>query len=481
MADNQASKLPAPSAEHRGIAAQQFDRANHVIATGNYDYGIQLLMTCCKLDPANLIYRKALRLTEKTKFKNNLKGSSFAFLSNSACKAKMKAAKGARDFLKVLEYGEEALARNPWDTGVQLDMATAADALGEINLAVWIMEQARHKDPKDTVVNKRLAGLYEKRGNYTQAINLWELVRQAKPQDDEARQKAHDLAATDTIARGGYAGNAPAPAKDVEEASEPFVDTSPQADMPSTPAEPPPSEVTVLQKRIDEDPTNVHAYLRLGGFHRRAGNLELAQKTLQLGLGPTANHFELVLELAEIDIEMLRQDLVLAEAKLRAQPTNEGARETRTRLLKEINSREMELYRQKADRYPTNKAYRFELGVRLLRAGQVEEAIGELQGLRSDPRYQWRALMYLGLCFKHHQNWRLAQRNFEEALEHLPPDELTMRKEILFQLAQGNAEAGEFSKAVGCASALCELDQRFRNISQMRSEWQARLTKPEVS
>src|SRR2546421_12985807 len=104
MADSHASVLPPPSPEHRRIAAGQFERANQVIATGNFDYGIQLLLTCCKLDPANLIYRQRLRHTEKTKYKNNLRGSRLALLTNSARKAKIKNAKRSRDYLKVLEY-----------------------------------------------------------------------------------------------------------------------------------------------------------------------------------------------------------------------------------------------------------------------------------------------------------------------------------------------------------------------------------------
>src|SRR2546429_6542475 len=104
MANTDAPRLPPTSPEHRRVAAGQFERANQVIATGNYDYGIQLLLTCCKLDPANLIYRQALRQTEKTKYKNNLRGSRLALLSTSAGKAKLKAAKRAGDYLKVLEH-----------------------------------------------------------------------------------------------------------------------------------------------------------------------------------------------------------------------------------------------------------------------------------------------------------------------------------------------------------------------------------------
>src|SRR6516225_9100048 len=151
MADKEVASL-SPSPDQRRVAAGQFDRANQVIATGNYDYGIQLLINCCKLDPANLIYRHTLRQTEKTKYKNNMRGSRLALLTTSAAKARMKAAKRAGDYVKVLACGEEILVRNPWDTGAQLDMAAAADALDLLDLAVWLLEQARQKNPKDVTV-----------------------------------------------------------------------------------------------------------------------------------------------------------------------------------------------------------------------------------------------------------------------------------------------------------------------------------------
>src|SRR5947209_12931339 len=183
MADAESTAVPNPTPEQRRVAAGQFQRANQVFATGNFDYAIQLLLTCCKLDPGNLIYRQALRKTEKVKYKNNMRGSRLAFVTTSAAKTRLKALKAARDYLKAIECSEEVLTHNPWDVGANMDLAEAAEALGLLDLAVWSMEQARQKDPKSTTVNRALARLYEKRGNFTQAIQLWELVRKADPRD----------------------------------------------------------------------------------------------------------------------------------------------------------------------------------------------------------------------------------------------------------------------------------------------------------
>src|SRR5262249_30639478 len=180
------------------------DRANQVIATGNFDYAIQLLLTCCKLDPGNFLFRQTLRRTQKAKYKDNLRGSRLASLTTVRTRAKLKAAKRTRDYLKVLEAGEVILSKNPWDVGAQMDMAEAADALGLIDHAIFFLDQARQKNPKDATLNRALARLFEKRGNFAHAIALWQLVKEVAPDDVEAAHKAKDLAASETIARGGY-------------------------------------------------------------------------------------------------------------------------------------------------------------------------------------------------------------------------------------------------------------------------------------
>src|SRR5258708_9442011 len=98
--------LPDPSPEQRKIAAERFERANQVISSGDYDYGMQLLLTCSKIAPANLIYRQTLRRTQKAKFKNNMRGSRLAVLSTSADKALIKGATRSKDFLRSLGHAE---------------------------------------------------------------------------------------------------------------------------------------------------------------------------------------------------------------------------------------------------------------------------------------------------------------------------------------------------------------------------------------
>jgi tetratricopeptide (TPR) repeat protein len=486
MAEHAPSPVPALTPEHRRIAAERFERANQLLVSGNFDYVIQLLLPCCKLDPANLIYRQALRRAQRAKFKNNRRGSRLARITNSGAKGRLKAAKRAGEHLLVLEHGEEALGRNPWDAAVQLDMAESACALGLLDLAIWLLEEAREKDDTDVTINRSLARLYEQRGQFTQALALWDLVLRIVPADAEARQKLTDLAAHEAAAHirqeKAIAEAEALEAEEEENDTETEVSDEDASQPPrlGLPADRVAREITSLQHQLENDPTNAELYLRLATLYRSLGQLDQAVEVLEEGLGPTGNQFELSVFLAELELEPFRRNLAIAEEKLSLQPNEEELRRIRIRLLKEINTRELDLCRQKADRFPTHSRYRLDLGVRLLRAGQAEEAIRELQVARQDDEQRWRAHLYLGYCFKDRDSWRVARRCFEEALQEVPADEELAHKELLFQLAYGHAEAGDLETAVDVAMLLANLDDTYRGIGQLLEEWQIRAQQPQA-
>src|SRR5579883_1025347 len=125
MPERSPQALPALSPDQRRIAAENFERARQALLSGNFDYAIDRLLTCCKLDPANFSFRQTLRRAQKDKYGNNLRGSRMAFMSAPRSKAKLKAAKASGDYIRMLEHGEQVLTANPWDLGAQMDMAEA--------------------------------------------------------------------------------------------------------------------------------------------------------------------------------------------------------------------------------------------------------------------------------------------------------------------------------------------------------------------
>jgi tetratricopeptide (TPR) repeat protein len=478
MAARSSSTLPTPTEAQRKIAAENYERARKVLQDKNYDYAIQMLMLCCRVDPANIPFRQLLRRAQKEKYGNSLRGSRFAFFSTPKYKARMKKAKMGRDHIKVLEYAEEVLYRNPWDMGTSMEMAEAFEALGLLDLAVYSLDQARQKYATDATLNRALARLFEKRGDFQKAIVLWQIVQKANPRDVEAANKSKDLAASETIARGGY-----------EEAAAGTKESPVLGKMEATANEKQDKlgkETAALLKRIETAPTEPSLYTQLAALYRRHNQLDRARATLQQGLGPTGNDVALQLELHELDLLPLRTNLDHAESKLKqliaipeddrpeGQPTEQELLKLKNKITREIAAREAELFRLKADRFPHDLIHRLELGVRLMRLDKVDEAIGELQRVRKDDKLKGKAAMFLGIGFRKRNNWPLAQRNFEEALQALSASEDSSRKEVLFQLATGNADNNDLPRAMELGQELANIDFGYKNIGQLLDEWQAR-------
>jgi tetratricopeptide (TPR) repeat protein len=476
--------LPRLTAEQRRAAVGQFERANQVLkgGAGDADYVMQLLLTCCKIDPSNLTYRQTLRQTQRGKYENNGKGQPLAPLWSLTSRLRLKRAMMQHKYAEVLIQAELICMRNPWDLGAHLAMAQAFEGLDLKDHALWTLEQIRASHPKDPRVNRPLARLYEKRGNFNQAIALWELVRVADPNDQEAQRKAKDLAASATIAKGRYEdaikGDVPTQLVHAEKDADDEMDESEKTEpMPNVAADRNPREVTMALDRIQKNPQNANGYLHLASIYKKAEQYGKAKEVLQKALGPTANSFDITQELLDLEIEPFRSDLAVTEERLRKTPGDAELQTIRTRLNKEINTRELEVHRRRSDRFPTDTSSRFEMGLRLLRVGQTDEAIKELQAVRNDPRFHGKALFYLGFCFQARKNWRLALRNFEEALQNMNENETVLRKEAMYYLAVGHAETNDFNRALELGSDLANLDYNYKNIGTLLDQWQAKAAK----
>ena len=482
MADT-STTLPKLTAEQRRAATGQFERANQVLKGGAHDYGLQLLLDCCKIDPANLIYRQALRQTQRGKYQNSGHGQTLAYFRSFLTRLRLHKAMLRGHYKEALVLCELILMRNPWDLPTHLVMAHAFEALDWPDHALWTLEQIRPLQPRNPKVNRPLARLYEKRGNFNQAIALWELVRQAKPDDLEAQRKGKDLSASATIAKGRYEeaiqGTAPTPLAQAETETateQPALAQTGEGPLPVK-EERYPREVASLVERIQKNPKVANAYLQLANLFKKADQFDKAKEILTQGLGPTGNNFEIGQELLDLEIETFRRDLAITEERLRKNPDDAELQQIRARLAKEINTRELDLFRRRSDCFPTDAAARFEMGLRLLRGGQIDEAIKELQFVRNDPRHHGKALFYLGMCFQARKNWRLEERNLEEALQHLGAGESFLRKEAMYLLAAGYAAAGELDRAIDLACELANLDYNYKNIGTLLDEWQAKTVK----
>lgn len=465
--------IPEPSAEQRRSATQLAERARQAVNTFNLDYAIDLLQTCCRLDPANLIYRKSLRQAVRLKYRTRSPSFWRGGLRIWWSRWRLRKALAAQRFAAVLESGEAILSRYPWDTATPLLMAQAAEAWGLPEVGIFVLDQARIDHPRHLGIHRQMAMLLEKQGRFMQAIRHWQEVARLDPADAQAARKVKDLAAVSTIQSGQY---------DEKTRGEEGVmgRLSGTEESNSTQAKPAIKlKIEGLRKKIAADPRQPQPYVQLAKVLQESDQWEDARTVLERGLADTHQHFDLRLAMESLEIEFFRRDLRLCQEQQKQDPSLPEIRQQVVRLQKEILARELAFYRHQADLMPKDMTLRFELGVRLWQSRLHEEATAEFLLACKDPSLRDRCQIYLGHCFRARRNWPLARKHYEQALAHATAvDDM---KHLLFCLAQAAAEHSDWPMAVQFGAELAELDENHEDIGTLLSQWKQHISDPTVA
>lgn len=152
----------------------------------------------------------------------------------------------------------------------------------------------------------------------------------------------------------------------------------------------------------------------------------------------------------------------LGRATRRAVETGdpEAIREARVRQLRY----ELQVYKERVDRYPTDNRLKFEYGSRLFFAGRFDEAIPILQSARVDPKNRTECALYLGRCFYKKGYHDQAVATLREGIEQheFPDDDLA--KSLLYWLARAYEESGYTADARKAYGRILQLDYNYQDV-----------------
>lgn len=402
---------------------QCFEQGSKVSASGNYDYATQMFTQCVVGDPANLLYTQNFISNLQKKYNNNKTGAKLAGMRSAGAKGVVKKAVVSKDWLGVISAGLKVLELNPWDTAALSEMAQACDKLNFEEVQIVYLKAALDADIKEPEVNRLLGRALGRLGQFDQAIACWTRVQQAKPTDEEARRSIANLTVEKTIHKGGY--------EEAESSTQVMVDKQQQAERQGR-AGGTASQEELLEKRIKKDPANMSLYLELADLHTKEDRFDQAVEVLSRALQASGGAMEMRERLEDAELRRARHHLAIAEKKARAEGTPE-AKALYQQMWNELNNKELEAYRNRSDAYPNNLGFRFELGVRLQRAKNYQEAIKVLQECRTDPKRRGQVFLYLGACFESIKQYKLALSNYEQAIEALGEREVDQRKQAIYR------------------------------------------------
>ncbi len=459
--------LPPITAPVRLRLQKVFEHAQRCLEKLDHDYANQLFTQCLVEDPANLIYLQKFFENLQKKYADNRKGSRLAKLKIKSRRSALNKAASKGDWPAALQAACAALALNPWDIPTLLALADAYQELQNDECELTCLRSALSADPQSIDVNRQAGLALQRMGQFDQAIACWQRVQQQLPEDQQARQAVAHLSVEKTIQDGGYnpdllsQDGQPLPATSVAQLSK-------NPDASEDPTENQPPEVR-LKTALAADPTLPQNYLDLTDLYLHEKRFDEAEQLLNNALSACGSGDQQILSrLEDVHLRLAAHQLAIAEKQCEQNPS-EAAQQLAHRFRIQANQIELETYAARTQRDPANLRLKYELGLRLKRAGKVKEAITTLQQARSDSKRKILILVELGECFQHVEQYKLALTHYEQALEAANQASDAPNSEIL-RLAlyrAGVLATGlqEFDRAEQHLTQLAALDYSYRDVA----------------
>lgn len=439
------------SPEKRKQLQALFAKGSQVSATGNFDYATEMFTQCVLADPGNRIYAENLVGNLQKKYGNNKKGVAMASLRTGGAKANVKKCSTMKQHLGVLQSGIEVLKLNPWDAGTLMDMAAACRELGHDETEICYYDKALDLDPKDPEVNYRQGLAYERQGNYAKAIVCMQRVREGRPNDHNIPRIISNLTVQESIRK-----NKMEDAKSAQDVRNRDGDIGPKKLSPEE----------QLEKDLVKDPKNVGKWLELSDRYRMLQRFADAQRALERGLEASGGDPTVQERLEDVQLNLKREEREQAQADYDKAPSP-ALQEQLKQKTSALFQFEIEYYRGRSERYPSQLDYRFYLAEKLKQTGDYKGAIENYQRAKGDVSRKGVVLTELGICFYAIKQLTLAMNHFKEAVELIPDNDEDNKKRALYLAGKCAMALKDWTAAKAYLNKLAGMDYAYKDVADL--------------
>jgi tetratricopeptide (TPR) repeat protein len=402
--------------------SKQLQKAAEAQQRRNWDFAVELYRQLLDIEPDLGEARAGLRQALKKRAEAGGGSKLLRALGGALPLSKARALEKLGKWDACAKALEDYLLGNPLDAEANLLLGRALEEGRHFRSARAAYEFAAELAPRDPEALKRAGAMMRRTGDLARALDYYERALQADPRDQEAHKARKDLAAESAIARTGIesAGHSRELIKDKQRAAE--LERGRRLHLSDEELA---AEVAKLEARFAEDPTDVDVMIELAALHEKRRDLEAALELAERALSYRRDSYELAARAGELRVRALKRRLAKA---------GESRDEARAAELEsEIAAAEVADARARLALRPGESALRLLLGRRLLEAGAVDEALGELQHAAADARQSGEALALLGAAFARKGLVDLAREHWSRALEAAAPRS-EHAKEILYNL-----------------------------------------------
>ncbi|UCD76581.1 MAG: hypothetical protein JSV91_06585, partial [Phycisphaerales bacterium] len=178
-----------------------------------------------------------------------------------------------------------------------------------------------------------------------------------------------------------------------------------------------------------------------------------------------------------IKIEQIERKIRKLDEQLEASPDDGQLKDRRNTVRKELLELQLTEYTERVEKYPTDRHCKYDLGMVLHDLGRFEDAMGQFQASKDEPKLRVRAGYLLGKCFAAEGWHREAIAEYEEAIEAIDATEkdreLAIRYDLMVSLIAHAREeqAVDMAKsALDICSGIARKNITYRDIRARRKE-----------
>jgi tetratricopeptide (TPR) repeat protein len=442
-------------------ARMLYTKAQEAAQRDNTDYAIALYNQVLEKEPGFFEGRKALR-AEQFKKAGAAKGFFKKMMSSAGSSPLVAKAQLAlrSNPASAMAIGEQILNTDPHGSAGHKIIVEAANSLELPRTAVLSYETLIKNSPKDKGLAIEYAVACAQAGNAAPGERvLMEMLRET-PNDGELNQALKDLSARKTLGEGGYGalesgkGSYRDILKNKEEAV--MLEQEKRTVKSEDRTE---SLIKEYESRLQTEPNNLKLIRSLADLYTEKKQFDKAfalydqLKHSELGNDPSLAQAMAKTKGKQFDHQIEQLNPFAPEHAAQVEQLKAAKLEF-----------QVEECRKRVEKYPTDLAIRFELGVLYFQTGKYTEAIQEFQKAQNNPNKRLPAMAYLAQCYAKKKIFDLAARTFQNAIkEKLIFDE--EKKEMTYNLGTVLESMGKKDEAIEQFKLIYEVDSSYKDVA----------------
>jgi len=438
-----------------------FQKGNDALIRDNFDYAVDLFNQVLQKEPALFDARKALRAAQNKKSG----GGGFFKKAWGTASSSPLVAKGQfalrNDPAEALQIAEQILNNDPANSGAHKIVIEAATALELPRTAVLSLEILHRNSPKDKDLVIRFAEALAEIGETSRAERvLVEFARNA-PRDGDILQALKNVSARHTLNEGGYEALASGEGsyrdilKNEKEAA--ALEQENRVHKSEDVAK---NLIEETEARLKAEPGNVKLMRSLAELYTQKNQFDRALAYYDQIKATDSGAADSTLDraIAEVKVKQFEAELSGLD-----QTSPEYAEKAAALQAEKLNF-QMADCKKRVEKFPTDLALRYEMGVLYFQAGKIGEAIQELQKAQQNPHKRIAAMNYLAQCFAKRKMFDLGAKTLQNAIkEKLVFDD--EKKDLIYNLGCIFESMEKKEEAVEQFKQIYEVDIGYKDVA----------------